>query len=419
MLRATLHAEGADVANTLSACAELAALVTPECEKAHPEVPALVAACRGAAELWRGDLDAAEQTLAEAADRAAACGARLLRVQCLGRLALLYALRGRYRRAEELGHDTHRLALQGEVGPERHPPAAAIALAWSFTQQYRYAQARHWLEYAERCAIENQRLLLAPVAAVLRSRLGPAGEPTAAIEAMLTQDRVVPVSWMRDLLTAQAVEVELAEGRTDLARGTAAGFTESNSIRIRLAQNRVHAARTPAPPPREALDGTGVPLDLRVDAWLAECAFQLDRGRDDSAVRAYERALELAAPEQLRRPFVHPPPRIRELVCGRVSDEAMSWLRLSPRKRTPGVAEERRPESAEQPVPPQPLTMRETEVLRHLAHMLSTQEIGLAMFVSINTVRTHIRSILRKLDVPGRSAAVRRGWELGLISRPD
>jgi LuxR family maltose regulon positive regulatory protein len=65
------------------------------------------------------------------------------------------------------------------------------------------------------------------------------------------------------------------------------------------------------------------------------------------------------------------------------------------------------------------LSARETEVLGHLGQMLSTEEIGLAMFVSINTVRTHIRSILRKLNVPGRSAAVRRGWELGLISRVD
>jgi LuxR family maltose regulon positive regulatory protein len=61
------------------------------------------------------------------------------------------------------------------------------------------------------------------------------------------------------------------------------------------------------------------------------------------------------------------------------------------------------------------LTERETEVLRLLAELLSTEEIGAAMFVSVNTVRTHIRSILRKLAVSRRNEAVRRARELALV----
>jgi LuxR family maltose regulon positive regulatory protein len=63
----------------------------------------------------------------------------------------------------------------------------------------------------------------------------------------------------------------------------------------------------------------------------------------------------------------------------------------------------------------QELSERELEVLRHLAEMLSTPEIAATMFVSVNTVRTHIRSILRKLEVGRRNEAVRRGRELGII----
>ena len=59
-----------------------------------------------------------------------------------------------------------------------------------------------------------------------------------------------------------------------------------------------------------------------------------------------------------------------------------------------------------------PLTAKELEVLRPLDEMLSTEEIAEAMFVSVNTVRTHVRSILRKLDVSRRNAAVRRAREL-------
>ena len=65
----------------------------------------------------------------------------------------------------------------------------------------------------------------------------------------------------------------------------------------------------------------------------------------------------------------------------------------------------------------EPLTAREMEVLAHLSELLSTEEIATTMFVSVNTVRTHVRGILRKLGVSRRTDAVRRGWALGLVER--
>ena len=61
------------------------------------------------------------------------------------------------------------------------------------------------------------------------------------------------------------------------------------------------------------------------------------------------------------------------------------------------------------------LTAKELEVLGHLEELLSTEEIAEKMFVSVNTVRTHVRSILRKLGVSRRNAAVRKARELGLF----
>ncbi len=61
------------------------------------------------------------------------------------------------------------------------------------------------------------------------------------------------------------------------------------------------------------------------------------------------------------------------------------------------------------------LTEKELEVLGHLAELLTTEEIAETMFVSVNTVRTHVRNILRKLGVPRRNAAVRRARELNLL----
>jgi LuxR family maltose regulon positive regulatory protein len=61
------------------------------------------------------------------------------------------------------------------------------------------------------------------------------------------------------------------------------------------------------------------------------------------------------------------------------------------------------------------LTARELEVLRYLEELLTTEEIAEKMFVSVNTVRTHVRSILRKLGVSRRNAAVRKARRLGMV----
>ena len=66
-----------------------------------------------------------------------------------------------------------------------------------------------------------------------------------------------------------------------------------------------------------------------------------------------------------------------------------------------------------------PLTKKEREVLGYLAELLTTDEIASAMFVSVNTVRSHVRSILRKLSVARRNEAVRRAWELNLLPPRD
>jgi LuxR family maltose regulon positive regulatory protein len=64
----------------------------------------------------------------------------------------------------------------------------------------------------------------------------------------------------------------------------------------------------------------------------------------------------------------------------------------------------------------EPLTEKEREVLGHLAALLTTDEIAGSMFVSVNTVRTHVRNILRKLGASRRNEAVRRAREVGIIA---
>ena len=61
------------------------------------------------------------------------------------------------------------------------------------------------------------------------------------------------------------------------------------------------------------------------------------------------------------------------------------------------------------------LTDRELSVLRYLPSMMTNEEIAAELFVSVNTVKAHLKRIYRKLGVVSRREAVRRAHELGMI----
>jgi PAS domain S-box-containing protein len=70
-----------------------------------------------------------------------------------------------------------------------------------------------------------------------------------------------------------------------------------------------------------------------------------------------------------------------------------------------------------EPVPDAPhLTPRQAEVLRHLAVGCSTEQIARELNISVETVRNHIRAVLRKLDARSRLEAVAKARRQGLIS---
>ena len=67
------------------------------------------------------------------------------------------------------------------------------------------------------------------------------------------------------------------------------------------------------------------------------------------------------------------------------------------------------------PMPPQALTGREAEVLRELALGGSYQDVAQVLYVTENTVKTHVSAVYRKLGVERRADALRRAREIGLI----
>jgi len=69
----------------------------------------------------------------------------------------------------------------------------------------------------------------------------------------------------------------------------------------------------------------------------------------------------------------------------------------------------------QEPLTPDPLTERELDVLRLVAQGMSNGEIAERLVVSVGTVKTHMHSIIEKLDVNSRTQAVAKARELGLL----
>ncbi len=67
------------------------------------------------------------------------------------------------------------------------------------------------------------------------------------------------------------------------------------------------------------------------------------------------------------------------------------------------------------PLVPVELSERERDVVRRLALVMTTEEIAADLSVSVNTVKTHLKSAYRKLAVNRRNDAVHRARELGLL----
>ncbi len=68
------------------------------------------------------------------------------------------------------------------------------------------------------------------------------------------------------------------------------------------------------------------------------------------------------------------------------------------------------------PQEPEPLTERETEVLRQLAQGKSNKEIAAALVIAEKTARTHVSNILAKLGVSSRTQAALHAVRTGLVS---
>jgi LuxR family maltose regulon positive regulatory protein len=150
-----------------------------------------------------------------------------------------------------------------------------------------------------------------------------------------------------------------------------------------------------------------------MQALLLKASVDDALGDTGASSRALERALDLAEPDGLLLPFLlHPTPELLERHSRLRTSHAslISEILNLLAGRTPAA----RPTDAE-PLQ-EALSEAELRVLRYLPTNLRGPEIAAELFVSLNTIRAHLRNIYAKLGVHSRAGAVERARELGLIS---
>ena len=152
----------------------------------------------------------------------------------------------------------------------------------------------------------------------------------------------------------------------------------------------------------------------RAEAWAIDAIARDAVHDEEGALRALERALDLAEPRGYAGILARYGGPLRSLLRRRVERGTAHRALAAQLLSTLGQG------SAAGHAPPtallEPLSERELAVLRFLPTMMSNAEIASEMFVSVNTVKTHLKHVYRKLDVADRRDCVRRARELRLLS---
>ncbi|MEV6212050.1 LuxR C-terminal-related transcriptional regulator [Kitasatospora sp. NPDC051914] len=410
----------ADMAeNAAETAAGLERAVPEERLRAHPELSALLLAELGSAQLWEGRFDAARASLAAAAEVPGGTARAAARHESLGRLALIDLLLGSPGRAEAHAREAVAEAERCGLPPSAHSGVGHLVLAEVAFDRDDLAAARAGLERAAAGAGARHDPLVVVGLSVLRARLLLAGGDTcAALAVLAAAEHPAPADkpspWARQRIALGQCAAHLAGGDPQAAvRMLSAAGGEGPEQAVAAAQ--AHLAAGDARAAVTALDAVPAgqlrPPAVAVRALLVRARAASACGDPAAAHRLLAQALAAARPDRLRRPFREAGPWVRRLLQERPAlARPHGWL---PRDLLAGLPRPDDPAAA--PPVVERLSEREHDVLVRVAQMMSTDEIAADLHLSVNTVKTHLKSINRKLCATRRGEAVRRARQLHLL----
>ncbi|MFI8090562.1 LuxR C-terminal-related transcriptional regulator [Streptomyces sp. NPDC086080] len=380
----------------------------PELLDRHPEVTALLLDHLGSARLWAGHFEEARDALVTVADCAPGAATALVREDALGRLALIDQLHGWLGRAERWAREALAETERFGLFPSSGTGVDRVVLAAVAVDRDELGRARALLDTSAESHPALRDPVLEACRALTTARLhlasGDPGAALRAVEADVPADVASP--WVRAETALVAAAAHLAGGRARTAVGLLARVPDEQvACAVEAAGVQLAAGRTAAAVrllDRVRPEGRAGPA-VTVRAALVR-ARAADEAGDRAAARGLVgRALAEARRERLRRPFAEAGPWIRPYLRAAAPHPPATGTGPPPRRREPPppVVEE--------------LSGRERDVLRRLALTMSTEEIAADLYVSVNTVKTHLKSVYRKLSVNRRNEAVRRARELDLL----
>ncbi len=379
----------------------------------------------GIVETWSGRLADAQRHLTEGAALAQTIGRPYLEVACRahqGFPSKLVSVAEAYERGREA------VALAERYGLEDRPilaPALGSAGGMAIWMG-EFDEGERWLRRAWEVAEPHVDPAAAVLLHVATGMLHTGrGQHRSALEefaaAAQAQSLLTGVHALAPRIAAWLAAAQARLGMTDEARATLNGFS-AEPERMGAGNNAYAVIAIVEGDPGTALDALrDVPANTPlvgpaftlVETHLLSGIAHLSLGDRNAAAAAAEAALAAAEPDRLIFPFAATEaaelldalPR-HETAHGALLADIVDLLRGAPPSSSDGQRLSH----------PEELSPSELRVLRFLPTNLTRPEIAQELYVSINTVNTHIRNIYSKLGARDRSSAVQRARELRLLS---
>jgi LuxR family transcriptional regulator, maltose regulon positive regulatory protein len=379
----------------------------------------------GMVELWTGDLAAAERDLERAHAAALEADRDWLVLVTAAHLAVLAMFRSEHARAARRA-DEARAVAERRGWTASWPAGAAFGVAAGLSMQGgRLKEAGALLDRAEDAMNDTRepplRAVHAFTRALLLADLGECADALDILRAGIDELGTWPLlSPMSEMMAGLEALLRGATGERDAAReAVERAESEGSSLpiatavaRLRLVDGDPEGARAAVAP--YLGDSRGQLLYFRAAAWLLDARALDALSEHDAAARSLERTLDLADAAGLDRLMLEHGSAMRPLLQRQLRAGTAHAAFVSQ-----AIARIDQRDCAARIVPmlqDSPLSERQRAILGYLPTMMSNREIAAELSVSVNTVKTHLKAIYRKLDVPGRREAVVRARELGLMS---
>lgn len=384
---------------------------------------ALVHAMLGETALWTHDLPRAEEELRNAVAGARALDLDYVAVSALSYLALLDVML--HGPADDQGHAQQAIELAGRRGWCQIPQTACAHTALALLAFYdlQPALAAGHLERARAAATRLRRRQLDFVVAHLDARMrGAAGHPQEGVRILdeyeaLHRHRGPRLVHEAASVAAMRARLQIQAGDLEGAAATLAPFRDEQTMMVSGAAARLALANGDCAEAVELLEQAREQMAMHVvntmETLTLLAVAHAENGEPAKAARVLEQALTLAEDNRHRWPFIElgrpMETLLRDQIRAGTAHRAIVGELLD-------AFADRAPATRHVAPLLEPLSEREQAILRYLPTALSNREIAAELFVTTNTVKTHLRSIYRKLDVARRREAVERARDLRLLS---